>query len=44
MAKHRWYCPKCGNAFITEVELTTPPTCYGHSGKVYQMLLTGGPK
>lgn len=32
-----WVCPKCGNAFKTELELSEPPTCYNHNGKVYKM-------
>lgn len=37
-AKNRWVCPKCGNAFETDLELTEPPTCYGHNGKTYKMV------
>ena len=42
MTKYRWTCPKCAKSFVTEIDLKTPPTCYAHSGKVYQMVLTTG--
>lgn len=31
---HKWQCPKCGQQFKTEVELTKPPVCARKDRKV----------